>query len=104
MCLGIPMQVEQVSEGRVWVRATAEDALQVIETALIGTPKVGDWLLVFLGSAREVLSVERVAEIRQAQALIAQAMTGSYQTDTAVDFALPSHMSQSQLQQLLGLG
>lgn len=103
MCLGIPMQVERVEEGFAWVREDASAELMRVETALIASPQVGDWLLTFLSSAREHLTAERAQEIKQTQALVAQAMSGAQQVDHAVDFVLPSQMDAQALHELLGL-
>lgn len=103
MCLGIPMQVERVEPGFAWVREDSLAELIRVETALIEAPKIGDWLLIFLKSAREVLTKERAAEIKQAQHLVAQVMSGAQQLDQSVDFALPSQMNEQTLHELLGL-
>lgn len=71
MCIGIPMQVTAL-HGDV---ATCEcDGYQpeTVDTRLVETVAIGDWLLVYKGAAREWLSPERAEQITLAiQALAA---------------------------------
>lgn len=64
MCIGIPMQVLAL-EG---VRALCAegDMCSWIDIRLIDRPEVGEWLLVFAGAAREVISAERAERIGNA--------------------------------------
>lgn len=107
MCFGIPMQVQRVEEGFAWVR---DDALpdahlganfKRVETQLIETPKIGDWLLIFIDSAREIISPERAQEVKLTHELLAQAMAGATEFDDAVNFVLPSQMPPEELTQLV---
>ncbi|SMX30680.1 HypC/HybG/HupF family hydrogenase formation chaperone [Actibacterium lipolyticum] len=64
MCVGIPMQITAIN-------GIAAHALDGQETTLIDlslTPdaQVGDWILTFLGSAREVISADQAAKIAAA--------------------------------------
>lgn len=103
MCIGIPMQVVRVEAGFAHVRSHIDDnATQRVETALITPPQVGDWLLVFIDSARDIISAERAAEICQTHQLLAQVMGGQGTGSDAVDFALPSQMDARTVQQLTG--
>ncbi len=52
-----------------------------IDTQLIGTPQIGDWLLTFLDTAREIISPEHAAQIQDAL----QALTLTLQGETNID-------------------
>lgn len=64
MCVGIPMQVIEVEAGRA--RCVGRSGEAWLDTALVGEVRLGDWLLAFLGGAREVLDAERAAQISAA--------------------------------------
>jgi len=91
MCIAIPMQVTQAEPGRAWVRGRGE--LQRIDTALVGDCAPGDWLLVFLGTARERIDVTRAAEVNG----LLDMVEGSMQGGIDPGFALPSAMSANDL-------
>ena len=97
MCIAIPMQVTRTEPGHAWVTARGED--QRVNTALVGERAVGDWVLVFLGSAREHIDAERAAEVNALLDLIRQPGAGD-----AIDlgFDLPSAMSAEQLAAFAG--
>jgi hydrogenase expression/formation protein HypC len=96
MCLGIPMQVERCHE----LVADCQHAgqWQTVDLSLVGAVQPGDWLLVFMGAAREVLSAERAADILDALAALDAAMSGRF--DPAIHLAdlnqrepqLPPHL------------
>ncbi|HMZ00046.1 MAG TPA: HypC/HybG/HupF family hydrogenase formation chaperone [Burkholderiaceae bacterium] len=101
MCIGIPMQVIESQPGHALVQGRGD--LRRVDTALIGEPTVGDWLLIFLDAAREALTPERAAEVNATLDLLDAAMAG--QDDAAAAqaaFALPSMMSAEQLAALTG--
>ena len=64
MCLGIPMQVVELAAARALCRWA--DEVRWVDTRLIAAPALGDWLLVFVDVAREVLSLERATQIQDA--------------------------------------
>lgn len=99
MCIGIPMQVEAVDPGHAWV--IGRDERRRVETALIGTVGPGDWLLVFLDSARERIDAQRAAEVNAALDLLADALGGAT-AFSAPGFDLPSAMSVAELAALSG--
>ncbi|MBZ8140984.1 HypC/HybG/HupF family hydrogenase formation chaperone [Rubrivivax gelatinosus] len=99
MCLGVPMQVLSVSPGRAL--AAGRGGMGEIETALVGAVAPGDWLLVFLDSARERISAERAAEVDATLDLLQQALAGG-SADAAAGFALPSALSAAELAALTG--
>jgi hydrogenase expression/formation protein HypC len=99
MCIGVPMQVERIDGTQVWVAGRGSS--RRVETALIGPVAVGDWLLVFLGSARERLDAQRAAEVNAALDLLEAAIKGEGAVDAAA-FDLPSNMSHAALVALTG--
>ncbi|MBV1790147.1 HypC/HybG/HupF family hydrogenase formation chaperone [Marinobacterium sp. D7] len=68
MCIGIPMQVAAVEGARAF--CTVGDEQHWIDIRLIDTPSAGEWLLVFLGAAREKISAERAVQVAQALAAL----------------------------------
>ena len=104
MCIAIPLRVIAVSPGRAVCEGRGE--LREVETALVGDCAVGDWLLVFIDSARERITPERAREVNGALDLLQRAMQGAAQGDDAMpfapDFDLPSAMSADQLAALSG--
>lgn len=97
MCIGLPMQVLSVRAGHARVAGRGEE--REVETLLVGDVEPGDWLLVFIDSARERLSAERAAEVDATLDLLADALGGSALGE--IGFQLPSAMSADQLQNLL---
>lgn len=110
MCIGIPMCVLSACDGRAVVEGRGER--RTIETRLIDAVYAGDWLLVYLDSARERISQQRADEVNQMLDMLvdamsgcaARAMGGSAAPDMAdVGFALPSAMTPEQIAALAGL-
>jgi len=64
MCIGIPMQIKSSSFG--YATCEGMGLTREIETLLVGEQPVGTWLLVFLNSAREVLSEQDAIKITNA--------------------------------------
>jgi hydrogenase expression/formation protein HypC len=98
MCIGLPMQVLSSREGRARVAGRGEE--REVETLLVGRVEPGEWLLVFIDSARERLSAERAAEVDATLDLLAEALGGRALGE--IGFELPSAMSASQLAALAG--
>ncbi len=92
------MQVASARPGFAWVEGRGQ-RLEV-NTALVGEVQAGDWLLVFLGSAREHIDAVRAAEVGAMLDLLETAMQG--QGGDAPPFELPSQMSAEQLAALAG--
>lgn len=70
MCIGIPMQIEAIDE-RVALCREGEQQ-ETIDISLVSDLKVGDWVLVYKGAAREYLPEDRAQQILHAvQALAA---------------------------------
>jgi hydrogenase expression/formation protein HypC len=101
MCLGIPMQVESVELGFAW--ASGHGQRRRVDTALVGECLPGDWLLVFIDSARERIDAVRAAEISGVLALLEAALSGTpAQGPDPID--LPSHMDVLELARLVEQG
>jgi hydrogenase expression/formation protein HypC len=99
MCIGIPMQVTAIEPGHAWCEGRGER--RRVNTALVGDVAAGDWLLVFLGDARERIDAERAGEVNATLDLVFGAMQGDGASEDA-GFELPSQMSADQLRQLAG--
>lgn len=99
MCIGIPMRVVSVTPGHALCEGRGER--RRINTALIGETVPGDWLLVFLESARERISAERAAEVDAALDMVLGAMNGAAAGTTAA-FVLPSSLDTQQVAALAG--
>ncbi len=97
MCIGMPMQVTAVEPGHALCEGRGER--RRVNTALVGDVAPGDWLLVFLGDAREHIDAERALEVNAALDLVLGAMQGQG-ADGDAGFELPSSMSAEQLRQL----
>lgn len=97
MCIGMPMQVTAVEPGHALCEGRGER--RRVNTALVGDVAPGDWLLVFLGDARERIDAERALEVNAALDLVLGAMQGQG-ADGDAGFELPSRMSAEQLRQL----
>jgi len=97
MCIGAPMQVLE-SQTHFAICEDANGERQRIDTALVGQPPVGSWLLVFLGAARERIDADTAATLSDALTALAAVMAG--QTDVDHLFAdlvdrepeLPEHL------------
>lgn len=83
MCVGIPMQVLEASGSMALCEGMGRR--EQVDTLLTGDPQVGDWLLVFLGSAREIISAEQARAITDALTAVNLALAG----DTSVDHLFP---------------
>lgn len=64
MCIGVPMQVLEVQETWAWC-AGGEDRERV-DMRLIGPQPPGTWVLVFLGTAREVMGETEALRVQDA--------------------------------------
>ncbi|MES9942020.1 MAG: HypC/HybG/HupF family hydrogenase formation chaperone [Candidatus Thiodiazotropha sp. 6PLUC1] len=100
MCIGIPMQVVSCEGSYVLCEGMGES--RRVDTLLVGDQQPGSWLLVFLDSAREVLSEQRADQIRQALLALDMALQG--ETEVGHMFAdlvdrepqLPEHLRSKQ--------
>lgn len=99
MCIGIPMQVFELEPGHAICVGRGER--RRVRTALVGEPRPGDWLLVFLDSAQERISAERAGEVNATLDLLAAVQAGEGGGADA-GFALPSQLTRDQLLAMSG--
>jgi len=74
MCIGLPMQVIETGPGYSVCDWCGER--RRVDTRLIDEPTPGDWLLVFIDTAREIISEERARLVSNALLAIEQASRG----------------------------
>lgn len=79
MCIGIPMQVLEQRQGSALCAYRGESTW--IDMMLVGEQPIGSWVLVFLNTAREVLSEEKAQHITNALQALGLAMQGETQLD-----------------------
>jgi hydrogenase expression/formation protein HypC len=96
MCIGIPMQVVSVTEGGAIASRRGER--HALNTMLIDTPRTGDWVLAFQGSAVRVLSADEAERTDAALQALEAALAGASRFETYFDDLiarepeLPSHL------------
>jgi len=79
MCIGIPMQVVETGDCYAWCEGLGER--RQIDTLLVGELAVGTWVLTFLNSAREILTVDDAARITAAVQAVNLVMQGGADID-----------------------
>jgi len=79
MCIGIPMKITALETGYAWCEGMGER--KCIDTLLIGEQPVGTWVLVFMDSAREVLSEQDAERVTHAVQAVNLAMQGETNLD-----------------------
>lgn len=79
MCIAIPMRVVETGDGYAWCEGM--ETRRQVDTFLVGDQPVGTWLLVFIDSARQVLSPEDAARISNAVHAVSLVMQGERDID-----------------------
>ncbi|MEW5963596.1 MAG: HypC/HybG/HupF family hydrogenase formation chaperone [Pseudomonadota bacterium] len=74
MCIGVPMQV--VTIDGFTAQCVARDGVHAIDMTLAAEARPGDWVMVFLGAAREVISAEAAGATLDALEALELAMRG----------------------------
>ena len=74
MCIGVPFQVIHTDSHKAYCQRGAEQ--RWIDISLVGDVVPGDWLLVFLDAAREVLTEARAQQVEEAVSAIERVMSG----------------------------
>lgn len=75
MCIGMPMQViEDGSPGWAW--CDDGDGHRKVDMMVVGRQVPGTWVLVHVGTAREVLGETRALQIKGAVSALAAAVAG----------------------------
>jgi hydrogenase expression/formation protein HypC len=102
MCIGIPMQVMATEPG--FAQVTGRGITRRIKTSLVADVQAGQWLLVFLDDARELLTPQRAVEVNATLDLLAAAMGAGEGLSAHADaaFELPSAMDIHTLHRLTG--
>lgn len=85
MCIGIPMQVIEQHDLMALCRGRGRE--EMVNTMLIGPQEPGAWILNFIGSAREVLTVEEARQTNNALDALEQIMSGDDEVDIDTYFA-----------------
>ena len=74
MCLGIPLRL--IARSGIAGQAEDGDKIAQIDLSLVPDAKPGDWVLTFLGSAREILTEDEALKIRAALQGLSDLMAG----------------------------
>ncbi|WP_420556014.1 HypC/HybG/HupF family hydrogenase formation chaperone [Roseovarius sp.] len=72
MCVGVPMQITSITG----IAATVRDSAELIDLSLTPEARTGDWVLTFLGAAREVICEDEAEKICAALDGLRAVMTG----------------------------
>lgn len=95
MCIGLPLRIETVDG----IAATATDGRTraLIDLSLTPDARAGDWVLTFLGAAREVIAEDEARKIAAALAGLKSVMDGGGPGDAFADLdartpSLPPHL------------
>lgn len=99
MCVGIPMRV--VSSDGLSAVCVAGERTETVDLALVGPQPDGEWLLVFLGTARERLDPRDAELISRALEGLAAVMAGGDLGDAFADLearppSLPPHLEAAR--------
>ncbi|MFZ2727186.1 MAG: HypC/HybG/HupF family hydrogenase formation chaperone [Methylococcaceae bacterium] len=96
MCLGIPMQV--IAFNGDYAVCERDDEQFLIDTQLVGKPQIGNWVLTFLNTAREIINAEQALLINNAL----QALNLTLQGETDIDYLFADLINrQPQLPEFL---
>lgn len=95
MCVGVPMQILTV-EGIAGLATDGENE-ELIDLSLTGPVVPGQWVLTFLGAAREVIDADEAAKISNALKGLKSLMGGGDLGDAFADLEsrtpqLPPHL------------
>ncbi|WP_370741875.1 HypC/HybG/HupF family hydrogenase formation chaperone [Pseudoprimorskyibacter insulae] len=95
MCVGVPMQIQSVDG--LAAKASDGRTVELIDLSLTGPVPVGDWVLTFLGTAREVITEDQAQKIGNALDGLRSLMNGGDLGDAFADLEargpqLPPHL------------
>lgn len=95
MCVGVPMQITAI-EG-IAATTTNRKHTEVVDLSLTPDARVGDWVLTFLGAAREIISADEAQKIGAALDGLRALMNGGELGDAFADLeengpSLPPHL------------
>jgi len=99
MCLGIPLQLLQING--IAGLAEGPDGPELVDLSLLPDARVGDWVLGFLGTGREILTPDQARKITAALEGLATLMAGgglgaAFADLEAREPALPPHLQAAQ--------
>ncbi|MDP3513412.1 MAG: HypC/HybG/HupF family hydrogenase formation chaperone [Sulfuritalea sp.] len=85
MCLALPMQVIRM-EGSTAL-CEGRNGIERMDTMLTGPLEPGQWILGFLGAAREVIDAERAAQVEEALVALESILHGGGNNDELIHAA-----------------
>lgn len=85
MCLALPMQVIRM-EGTT-VLCQGRNGVERLDTLLTGALEPGQWVLGFLGAAREVIDAERATQVEDALVALESILHGRGNNDALIHAA-----------------
>lgn len=85
MCLAIPLQVIRM-EGTTAL-CQGRNGVERLDTMLTGPLEAGQWILGFLGAAREVIDAERAAQIEEALVALEAILQGGGKNEDLIHSA-----------------
>lgn len=99
MCVGVPMQI--LSVDGIAAQATDGREEAQIDLSLTGPVPIGEWVLTFLGAAREVITADEAQKISAALDGLRSLMAGGDLGDAFADLegrgpSLPPHLQAAQ--------
>lgn len=102
MCVGIPMQLTAIDG--IAGQATDRGQPQLLDLSLVPQAQVGDWVLGFLGTAREILPEAEARLILKALDGLSAIMAGGDAGDAFADLDARSPRLPPHLQAALDAG
>ena len=95
MCVGIPMQITAIDG--IAATVTNGGQAETVDLSLTPDAQVGDWILTFLGAAREVITEDEAQKIGAALAGLQSLMNGGPLGNAFADLEdtgpqLPAHL------------
>ena len=80
MCIGLPMQIKEAGFG--YALCEGMGVTRQVDTLLTGDQAIGTWVLVFLNSAREVLTEDNAIKISNAVKAVDMVMNNNGKMST----------------------
>ncbi|NJD35697.1 MAG: HypC/HybG/HupF family hydrogenase formation chaperone [Betaproteobacteria bacterium] len=82
MCLALPMQVIRM-EGSTAL-CEGRNGVERVDTLITGPLQSGQWILSFLGAAREVVDAGRAAQVEEALTALESILNGTGSVDAMI--------------------
>ena len=94
MCIGIPMQVADIGDGRRWCEGRGRR--EQLDMMLVGDAPPGTWVLAFQGSARRLMTADEAARTNDALDALEAVLAGERNLDGYfADLIVGDHASTS---------